>query len=132
MFQMRVWSRFLMVGVLLAAGPAVRAQEENPTGLTLDEEFARLAEAVPGFGGLYLDAEGTTHVYLTDLSLAREVQNLGERVEVHQGQFDFGDLFAWKAEVRDLLGARGAVFLDIDEKRNRLVFGVEREALDAF
>ena len=132
MFKMRVWSCFLMVGALLTAGPAVRAQEEEPTGLTLDEEYARLAEAVPGFGGLYLDDEGTTHVYLTDLSYAREVQDLGERVEVHQGEYDFRDLFAWKAEVRDLLGTRGAVFLDIDGERNRLLFGVEREALDAF
>ncbi len=133
MFKMRGWSRFLLiVGVLLAAGPAVRAQEENPTGLTLDEEFARLAEAVPGFGGLYLDAEGTTHVYLQDLSHAREVQDLGERVEVHQGDYNFRDLLAWKGAVRDLLAQRGAVFLDIDEQRNRLLFGVEREALGSF
>jgi hypothetical protein len=65
------WSGFLWVGMLLAAGPAVRAQEEGKTPLTLDEEYARLAEEVPGFGGLYLDAEGTTHVYLRDLSRAR-------------------------------------------------------------
>lgn len=134
MFKLSGWSciLMLMVGALLGAGPAVHAQEEGATGLTLDEEFARLAEAVPGFGGLYLDAEGTTHVYLKDLSRAREVQDLGERVEVHQGEYDFRDLFAWKSEVRDLLAARGAVFLDIDEQRNRLLFGVEREALDAF
>ena len=73
MLKVRVWGCFLMMGALLAAGPAVRAQEEVPTGLTLDEEFARLAEAVPGFGGLYLDDEGTTHVFLKDLSRAREV-----------------------------------------------------------
>jgi hypothetical protein len=120
------------VGTLLAAVPAARAQEENETGMTLDEEFAQLAEAIPGFGGLYLDAEGTTHVYLQDLSHAREVQDLGERVEVHPGDYDFRDLLAWKDRVRDLLAQPGSVFLDIDEQRNRLLFGVERESLGAF
>lgn len=121
-----------MVGALLAAGPAVRAQEEPEPLLSLDEQYARLAEEVPGFGGLYLDAEGTTHVYLQDLSLADEVQDLGERVEVHQGEYDFRELFVWKDAVRDLLAQRGTVFLDIDEQRNRLLFGVERESLAAF
>jgi hypothetical protein len=130
MSKMRSWSRFLLIGALLAVVPAARAQEEG--GMNLDEEFARLAEQVPGFGGLYLDAEGTTHVYLTDLSRAREVQNLGERVEVHQGEYDFRDPFAWKDEVRPLLERSGAVFLDIDEQRNRLLFGVEHDALKAF
>ncbi|MFL6202039.1 MAG: hypothetical protein ACJ76J_22930 [Thermoanaerobaculia bacterium] len=130
MSTMRSWSRFLLIGALLAVVPAARAQEEG--GMTLDEEFARLADEIPGFGGLYLDAEGTTHVYLTDLSRAREVQNLGERVEVHQGEYDFRNLFAWKDEVRPLLERSGAVFLDIDEQRNRLLFGVERDALKTF
>lgn len=124
------WSRFLLVAALLAVVPAVHAQEEG--GMTLDEEFAQLAEEIPGFGGLYLDAEDTTHVYLQDLSRAGEVQHLGERVEVHQGEYDFRDLFAWKDEVRPQLAQPGAVFLDIDEQRNRLLFGVESDAFDAF
>lgn len=132
MSMMLRWSCVLMVGALLIAGPSVRAQDENEPMLTLDEEYALLAEEVPGFGGLYLDEEGTTHVYLQDLSRAREIQDLGERVEVHQGEYDFRDLFAWKREVRDLLAQPGALSLDIDEQRNRLSFGVEREALDAF
>jgi hypothetical protein len=129
--KIQSWSRFLLVAALLAVVPAARAQEQE-SEMTLDEEFAQLAEEIPGFGGLYLDAEGTTHVYLQDLSRAREVQSLGERVEVHQGEYDFRDLFAWKDEVRPQLAQRGAVFLDIDEQRNRLLFGVEGDALDAF
>ena len=92
----------------------------------------RLAEEIHGYGGHYLDAEGTTHVYLQDLSRAREVQHLGERVEVHQGEHDFRDLLAWKDEVRPLLERSGAVYLDIDEQRNRLLFSVESDALKAF
>jgi hypothetical protein len=129
MSKMLGWGCFLLAGLLLAAAPAARAQELE---LSLDEQYARLAESVPGFGGLYLDEEGTTHVYLQDLSREREVQNLGERVVVHQGDYDFRDLFAWREEVRPQLAERGAVSLDIDERRNRLVFGVERESLGEF
>src|SRR6185295_6756320 len=105
----------LLIGALPALAPVARAQE-TVAPLTLDQEYARLAEQVPGFGGLYLDEEGTTHVYLQDLSRAREVQGLGERVEVHQGQYDFRDLMAWKDELRPLLARRGAAFLDIEER----------------
>lgn len=132
MSKMNLRGLFLLMGALLALGPAVRAQEKPETPLTLDEEYARLAELVPGFGGMYLDERGTTHVYLQDLSLAEKVQGLGEQVEVHQGEYDFRDLYAWKDELRPLLAQRGAAFLDIDEMRNRIVFGVERESLGDF
>ena len=125
------WNRWLVAAALLTLiSPQARAQTEMPQ--TLDQEYARLAEEVPGFGGLYLDEDGVTHVYLTDLSREKEAQDLGDRVEVHQGDYDFRDLFAWKDEVRPFLAERGAIYLDIDESRNRLVFGVERDALDEF
>jgi hypothetical protein len=60
------------------------------------------------------------------------MQGLGDRVVFQQGDYDFRDLQAWKDQVRPQLAAAGAVFLDIDERRNRLVFGVEREAIDRF
>src|ERR1700681_845895 len=119
----------LLAATLLVAAPGVRAQEMPPT---LDDQFAQEAGRVPGFGGLYLDARGTTHVYLTDLSLSREVQDLGNPVVVEQGQYDYRDLYTWRVELRPQLAQRGAVFLDIDEQRNRIVFGVESGSLDAF
>ena len=121
------WSLWLLA--LLAVIPA---QAQTTAPLTLDEEYARKAEEVPGFGGLYLDEDGVTHVYLTDLAREKEVQDLGARVTVQQGDYDFRDLFAWKDEVRPLLAEHGAVTLDIDERRNRLVFGVERTSLEDF
>jgi len=132
MSKMRGWGRCLLIGALLALAPPAGAQDEGGMPPTLDQEFAQLAEKVPGFGGLYLDEKGTTHVYLQDLSRAREVQGLGERVEVQQGEYDFRDLFAWKEEVRPRLTQEGALSLDIDERRNRLVFGVKEGSLDAF
>lgn len=114
---------------LLVGAATLGAQDPEDVPLTLDEEYARLAEQVPGFGGLYLDERGTTHVYLLDPARAPEVQDLGERVEVHQGQYDFRDLFAWKEEVRPLLSRESMVSLDIDEQRNRLVLGALESAV---
>jgi hypothetical protein len=114
--------------IAIACGAAASAQDggmPTETPFTIDQEYARIAEQVPGFGGLYLDERGTTHVYLQDLSRAREVYGLGERVEVHQGDYDFRDLHAWKSEVRELLSRPGMVSLDIDETRNRLVIAAE-------
>ncbi len=124
MSKIHEWSRLLWVGallgVLLGAVPAARA-------MTLDEEYALLAEQVPGFGGLYLDETGTTYVYLVDLAYAREVEGLGEHVVAIQGDYDFRDLFAWKDELRALLPWDDVVALDIDERRNRLVVGAEED-----
>jgi hypothetical protein len=123
---------FLLIAIL--GGTAVASAQDDglPTEmpLTLDQEYAEMAERVPGFGGLYLDERGTTHVYLVDLAREREVQSLGERVEVHQGDYDFRDLYAWKNELRNLLSREGMVSLDIDETRNRLVLAAEPDFAD--
>jgi hypothetical protein len=118
---------YLLIAILGGAAGAGAQDDGLPAEapFTIDQEYARIAEQVPGFGGLYLDERGTTHVYLQDLSRAREVYGLGERVEVHQGDYDFRDLYAWKSEVRELLSRPGMVSLDIDETRNRLVIAAE-------
>lgn len=125
------WVRFLVVGALLTAAPAARAQLTQMPA-SLDDEFAQLSASIPGFGGLYLDAQGTTHVYLLDLSHAGDVQDLGVRVEVEQGDYDFRDLYTWKQTLRPLLAQGGAVSLDIDEQRNRLRFDVRQADLETF
>ncbi|MFL6237110.1 MAG: hypothetical protein ACJ76N_28530 [Thermoanaerobaculia bacterium] len=131
MSGMRFWGRFLCIAALLSLAASVQAQTTSP-GMSLDDEYAKMAEKVPGFGGLYLDEQGTTHVYLQDLTRAGEMQGLGDRVVFQQGDYNFGDLFAWKDQVRPQLAQPGAVYLDIDEQRNRLVFGVERDLVDRF
>jgi hypothetical protein len=129
MMNLRFWTRILCVTALLVSVPAVRAQDVPQS---LDDEYAAMAARMPGFGGLYLDERGTTHVYLQDVTRAGEMQGLGDRVVFEQGDYDFRDLQAWKDQVRPELAVEGAVFLDIDERRNRLVFGVERESVDRF
>jgi hypothetical protein len=132
MSRMRGWGGCLLTGALLTLALPAGAQDDGEMPPTLDEEFAQLAEELPGFGGLYLDERGTTHVYLQDLAWTEAAQRLGETVEVHQGQYDFRDLFAWKEVLLSQLARDGVVMMDIDEGRNRLLFGVEADAVDAF
>ena len=129
MMTLCFWTRIFCGAALLAVVPAVHAQD---VPLSLDDEYAQMAGRIPGFGGLYIDERGTTHVYLQDVTRAGEMRGLGDRVVFQQGDYDFRDLQAWKDQVRPQLAATGAVYLDIDERRNRLVFGVERESVDRF
>ena len=59
MMTLRFWTRILCATALLVSVPAVRAQD---LPRSLDDEYAAMAEKVRGFGGLYLDERGTTHV----------------------------------------------------------------------
>jgi hypothetical protein len=132
--DVRSWGRMVGTGAVLAAflgvlavsgGPAAAQEPRDPGYRTLDDEYADLADRYPGFGGLFLDETGATHVYLQDLALAREVQELAEGgVQVHQGRYDYRSLNDWKVRLRPLLNLPGAVFLDIDERANGLVLGI--------
>jgi hypothetical protein len=130
MSTMKWFGRLLLGGALLAVTvPGALQAQEGGTFVTYDQELVKLAEEIPGFGGLWRDGRGQTHAYLLDLSRAREVQHLDPAgVEVHQGQYDVRDLAAWKDELRPLLGREDAVSLDLDEASNRLRLVVERGA----
>ena len=95
---------------------------------------ADVANAVPGFGGYFLD-NGVPTVYLTDPSRRAEAERalagfLADRgfaasdLRVRQATYDWTQLDAWheKAWPR-VLTVSGAVYTDIDERSNRLRFG---------
>lgn len=111
---------------VLIATTAFAAVGGVPAG-SLDHEFARMAEEVPGFGGLYYDEDGFAHVYLTDPSRAATL-GLGDDVVVHEAEFDFPTLQAWRINLRDLLADDAVVTLDVDERTNRIQIGVDRSA----
>lgn len=105
-----------------------------------DRAYARLAERVPGFGGLFLDGAEVV-VYLVDLSTREEAEPIirdflsessdsDREIRWLEGRFDWRQLVVWKMCLFDRLFAlEGMTTADISESRNRIVFGVENEAL---
>lgn len=110
----------------------------------LNAEFTRLAQEIPGFGGMYYDENGKLNVYvagdrMTPAALKRALANTtrdefavlarmsggSDDIVVQAGAYDFAQLSRWHSLMRPVLGMDGVVFTDIDESRNRLRIGVE-------
>lgn len=111
--------------VLCLAGPALAAAPIGAQAGTLDEALLRMNREVPGFGGLFHDAEGRVHVYLTETGDAALLERLGGDVQVHRGDYEFSDLYRWREALGALFARGDVVFLDVDETRNRVRVGVE-------
>lgn len=107
-FMILFWCGLLMVLMMRAAGCANDVNPSpEPSGLalTIDEEFTRVAQKVPGFGGCYYDDSGALNVVLTHPSLqlnsiravlsSHGIKGSGELV-VQQGQYDFVELSQWR------------------------------------
>jgi len=97
-------------------------------------DFARLAVTVPGFGGFFLDG-GVPTVYLTDVgqrAKAEAALAAYGKVRVLKGDYTHKQLGGWFERLSpEALGLPGAVFVDLDEARNRLFVGVEHAAAAA-
>jgi len=119
----------MMVLALALPGLALAAQRPEPMN-PVDDELVQMGRMIPGFGGLFYDAEGYPNVYLRDTQAAPALSALkswgqGE-VRVLQGRYDFAQLVEWKRALRPaVLGQPGVVFLDADETRNRVVVGID-------
>jgi hypothetical protein len=106
----------------------------------LADDPVALARTVPGFGGFFVDAQGTPTVYLTNAGQrAAAEQALGpwfrERgrpaaaLRVLPARFAWTDLERWYAQATpEALAVPGAVFADADEAGNRVHIGVEHAA----
>lgn len=119
----------MLILALALSGLALAAQRPEPMN-PVDDELVQMGQAIPGFGGLFYDAEGYPNVYLRDTQAApalSALKSLGQgEIRVHQGQYDFAQLVAWKRALRPaVLGQPGVVFLDADETRNRVVVGID-------
>lgn len=114
----------------VAAGATARSQEPG-------DEQAALAQAVPGFGGLFLDQSGAPTVWLTGpgrrLSLERALGGIARRhgfdpaaVRIRRGDFSWRQLEGWfRPASIQALAERGVVYADLDEASNRVTIGVE-------
>jgi hypothetical protein len=113
----------------------------------LDAVFVRLAEEVPGFGGLFFDETGTLNVRMTGAvqmstgevaaALQRRLPALGipqaatARIVLRDARYDFKQLSEMRSRVDAVLGLQDVVFTDADEVANRLRIGVTNQAAEA-
>jgi hypothetical protein len=125
-----------------AVAPALPQPNAGLEDLTLDERFARIAEQVPEFGGMYIgEDQQTLWVYVTaqrpqiiaELRHAlREVfpgEDLPARIRLQEGRFSFDQLKRWKDSATDVLAIPGVTMTDIDDRTNRLTIGVATQGL---
>ena len=99
--------------------------------------FDRLANAIPGFGGLYRDGRCAVAVVLTDMSEANHAIRVvkkaleplracpdGIRVHPVQGEFTYAELVRYQLAARPLLRIDGVRGTTINYQLNRLVIHV--------
>ena len=118
----------LAPGTSSSAQVAQVSQDETPDQLAV-------AQAVPGFGGYFIDESGAPTVWLTDpaqrpaaeAALAGFLASYGwtaSDLRVRQADYGYLQLDAWyRQSWPQALAVAGAVFSDIDEGSNRLRFG---------
>jgi len=111
---------------------AVARPSQGPE-LPSDAEFDRL---VPGFGGFFLNQDGSPTVYLTrgasrapaDRLLAGYLSAHGlstAALHVVEARYGWQQLQRWQQDASDeALAVPGAVFVDNDETHNRVLIGV--------
>ncbi len=129
--------RLVLVLISLGLIQPLAASAAPPEVITMDDQFAMVAERVPTFGGAYL-AGGTLVILLTEPSeeagrQARDalVEIMGdafaaEDYVVKEATYSFGELKRWYESMRAIhLVAPDLVLTDIDEKRNRIMIGLE-------
>jgi hypothetical protein len=147
--------RFCLLRPGLAAGAAlaISACQENSTPTSPDAGLvpatARVSQGpelpsaaefdrqVPGFGGFFLDRDGTPTVYLTrgasrapaERVLAGYLAARGistAAVHVAEARYGWKQLERWQESATvEALALPGAVFVDNDETTNRVLVGVE-------
>jgi hypothetical protein len=119
------------VGGAAQAGPPPGA-----AGKSIDERFADVGRAAPGFGGMFLRA-GALNVYLVDDAHRAAARRAIEAafgaeavpaagVRFLGADYSFNQLKAWQQRANALFELSGVVTTDVDEAANRVAVGVER------
>ena len=147
--------RFRLLGLGLATGAAlaISACQDNSTPTSPDAGLvpatARVSQGpdlpsaaefdrqVPGFGGFFLDRDGTPTVYLTRGSSRAPAERVlagylaakgisTAAVHVAEARYGWKQLERWQESATvEALAMPGAVFVDNDETTNRVLVGVE-------
>jgi hypothetical protein len=148
--------RLLLLGPGLAAAAALAisaCQDNNSTPTSPDPgsvpasarfsqgpdlpSAAEFDRQVPGFGGLFLNRDGTPTVYLTRGASRAPAERLlagylaargisTAAIHVAEARYGWKQLERWQESATvEALAAPGAVFVDNDETTNRVLVGVE-------
>ena len=149
--------RTSLVRLTLAAGAAVAIaacqQDSSPTAVPADPgqpsasvqssqrgdlpSVAELDRQIPGFGGFFLDRDGTPSVYLSrgagrapaERALGAYMSARGLSIaslRVLEGRYGWQQLQRWQDAATDgAFEVAGTVFVDNDETSNRIRIGVE-------
>jgi hypothetical protein len=118
------------------SGPAVAAvPAEQAAGQSA------VAERIGSFGGVFLDQAGRPTVYLTDLADGQKARGTLRQfaeangssesdIQLVKAAFSYKALNGWYERTwPEVLALEGAVFSDVDEANNRVLFGVDRAGL---
>jgi hypothetical protein len=138
----------LVAGTVLFASACSDTTQPTPSDQTVNpapidavqagNDPVALARQVPGFGGFFFDTDGAPTIYLKDVrGRAAAEQALrpflnrqgvsASSLRVRRGDFDWVELERWQQRIStEGLALRGAVFVDADERSNRVRVGVER------
>ena len=139
---------------LPSATPPVHQQEvlsEEPEpafgydGLDSDAKMRKINDSVPGFGGLFLDKNGSPTLFLKEgadplrartrleplfRGILEQYQPLGSQsldIRILPAQYQFKELVQWRAQLRQHLTIKGVSRLGVDESKNRVKVGIVSE-----
>jgi hypothetical protein len=83
------------------------------------------AQRVPGFAGMYYDADGKITVRLVgEHGAAAARQHFGQDVRLREAEYTFSQMQAWRNRTRGVLRLANVVSVDLDEQRNRIVVAI--------
>jgi hypothetical protein len=123
----------------------VTLPEESGNGRPGERMFREIAERVPSFAGFHLDESGRLIVRVTDrgaegaaraavapllpdLGFGQGVGPVGPAVVVEPADYSFRELAAWRDAVESaVFPLDGLVFVDLDERANRVTIGLSDE-----
>jgi hypothetical protein len=93
----------------------------RPNGESRLEE---LASRIPGFAGLYYARDGKLTVSMVGSAGAPAARAiLGQDIRLERAEYQFHKLKLWRDRLMDAMAIPGVISLDLDEVRNRVVFG---------
>lgn len=123
---------------IVGTSPSAVLALAPPTQRTYDDVLADINVDAPGFGGIFLDDEEEPVIVLragADAQRARAAViramtrlpgRAGAPLHVVPGQFEFAELRSWLASYVSSGISDGVTMLDVNERRNRIVIGVDR------